>query len=325
LDEGQEDRDVALSMHRQMLRIRSFEEAALGLRANGEIDGVIHPAIGQEAVPVGVCANLTSHDRITSTHRGHGHAIAKGADLNRMMAELFGRQDGYCRGLGGSMHIADFAIGMLGANGIVAAGLPIAAGAALACQLSQSGDIATCFFSDGALGAGPFHEILNMASLWRLPLLLVCENNGWAAFSPTTSITSVSDPHMFGETYGIRHSVVDGNDVEGIYAAATDAVSHVRSGAGPYLLEARTFRVEVHAFRGSETIQDPRNTQLIDDWKERDPIRTHTRYLMDRGFCSISSLEEVQRQVDIEIVAAIEFARQSPQPSIEDAEDSLFV
>jgi pyruvate dehydrogenase E1 component alpha subunit len=308
-----------------MLRIRSFENAALSLRANGEIDGVIHPAIGQEAVPVGVCVNLTSNDRITSTHRGHGHAIAKGADLNRMMAELFGRKDGYCRGLGGSMHIADFDIGMLGANGIVGAGLPIAAGAALACQLSATGDIATCFFSDGALGAGPFHEILNIASMWRLPLLLVCENNGWAAFSPTTSITCVSDPHMFGETYGIQHSVVDGNDVEAVYAAAADAVAHGRSGAGPYLLEARTFRIEVHAFRGSETIRDPRNTDLIEDWKVRDPIQRHTQYLTDRGFCSASSLEQLRQQVDVEIAAAIEFARKSQQPSIEDAEDSLFV
>src|SRR6266516_4540428 len=181
------DTDQLLAMFRQMVLIRRFDELAMELRLEGRIYGVVHPYIGQEAIAVGVCANLETTDRLTSTHRGHGHCIAKGADIKRMMAELFGRRDGYCKGKGGSMHIADFDIGMLGANGIVGAGLPIAAGAAVAAQLEGSDVVAVGFFGDGATGEGPFHESLNIASLLKLPVVWVCENNQYAADTPVGS------------------------------------------------------------------------------------------------------------------------------------------
>src|SRR6266404_5636164 len=207
------DKPQVAQMLHTMILIREFDELAIQLRVAGKIYGAVHPYVGEEAVAVGVCAALRVTDRITSTHRGHGHCIAKGADINRMMAELFGRVDGYCKGKGGSMHIADFAIGMLGANGIVAGGMPIACGAALAAQLEDAGKVTACFFGDGATGEGEFHETLNIASLWKLPLLFVCENNRYGAGNAVESVRVVGDIALHAPAYGLPGVTVDGNDV----------------------------------------------------------------------------------------------------------------
>src|SRR5438552_16460202 len=225
--------DECVEMYRQMMLIRHFEELALKLRQEGLIHGVVHSYSGQEAIAVGVCAHLRRTDRIVSNHRGHGHCIAKGADIKRMMAELFGRRDGYCKGKGGSMHIADFDVGMLGANGIVGAGLPIAAGAAVAAQLAGSDAVAVGFFGDGATGEGPFHESLNVASLLKLPVVWVCENNQYAAGTPIGAGLSAGNIADFAAGYGMPGYIVDGNDVLAVFAATQEAVQRARAGLGP--------------------------------------------------------------------------------------------
>src|SRR5436190_5089317 len=226
---GAPEPDACVEMYRQMVLIRHFEELALKLNTEGRIHGVVHPYAGQEAIAVGVCANLRVSDRIVSTHRGHGHCIAKGADIKRMMAELFGRRDGYCKGKGGSMHIADFDAGMLGANGIVGAGLPITAGAGVAAQLEGSDGVAVGFFGDGATGEGPFHESLNIASLLKLPVVWVCENNQYAAGTPVGAGLSAGNVANFAAGYDMPGYVVDGNDVLAVYAAASRAVARARA------------------------------------------------------------------------------------------------
>src|SRR4051812_21862341 len=217
-------------LYRRMVLIRRFEERVIELRTEGPINGPIHPYVGQEAVAVGVCALLSDADRITSTHRGHGHCIAKGADVNRMMAELFGRRDGYCKGKGGSMHIADFDVGMLGANGIVGAGLPITAGAGVAAQLEGSDAVAVGFFGDGATGEGPFHESLNIAALWKLPVIWVCENNQYAVETPVAAGLAAKNVADLAAGYGFPGYTIDGNDVLAVYAATREAVQRARAG-----------------------------------------------------------------------------------------------
>src|SRR5436190_10030080 len=256
-------------MLRQMILIREFDLLAIELRKARRIHGALHPYVGEEAVAVGVCSALSPSDRITSTHRGHGHCIAKGADVNRMMAELHGRVDGYCKGKGGSMHIADFAIGMLGANGIVAGGLPIAAGAALAAQLEGAGGVVACFFGDGATGEGEFHETLNIASLWKLPLLFVCENNRYGAGNAVESVRQVTDISLHAPAYGLPGVSVDGNDVLAVRAATHEAVARARRGDGPTLLHCQTFRSLFHAMRDTPP-PETRSTDLLAAWKTPD-------------------------------------------------------
>ena len=235
-----------LGMLRQMARIRAFEREAVAAMKSGEAPGVVHPSIGQEAVAVGVCANLRPSDRITSTHRGHGHALAKGADARAMMLELHGRAGGSCGGKGGSMHIADFAVGMLGANGVVGAGIPIACGAAQALRLRGEEAIVACFFGDGAVNRGPFLEGMNWAALYRLPVLFVCEDNGFAAFTRGSAVTAGPGPAARAEACGVPARSVDGEDVLAVDAAAGELVARIRSGAGPQFLHARCYRWEGH-------------------------------------------------------------------------------
>src|SRR5881396_3539226 len=219
-----------LDLYRTMVRIRAFEETALEAHRAGEIPGPLHGSIGQEAVAAGVCTNLRRDDRITSNHRGHGHAIAKGADPVRMMAELYGRATGYCKGKGGSMHIADFAVGMLGANGIVAGGFGLATGAGWAAQLRKSGQAAVCFFGDGAANRGPFHENINIAAVWKLPVVYVCENNQFAQWTPQKDVTLVTDIANMAPAYGIPGVQVDGMDALAVYEAAGEAIARARRG-----------------------------------------------------------------------------------------------
>ena len=257
--------DKQREMLRQMLTIRRFEERASADYLAGKIYGVVHCYIGEEAVAVGVCTALDRGDRIISTHRGHGHCIAKGADLNRMMAELYGRQTGYCKGKGGSMHIADFGIGMLGANGIVAGGIAIVTGAGLAAQMEGKGGVAVSFFGDGASNAGPFHECLNIAATWKLPMLYICENNMYAANTAAAATHAQSDVAARAAGYGIPGIVVDGNDIFAVYQAANHAVDRARSGDGPTLIECKTYRWRGHTERRGQA--DPRDRAEIEAWK----------------------------------------------------------
>jgi pyruvate dehydrogenase E1 component alpha subunit len=315
--------DQLVPMYQQMVLIRRFEQRAVELRLAGRIDGVVHPYIGQEAIAVGVCAQLGPRDRITSTHRGHGHCLAKGADPARMFAELFGRVDGYSHGKGGSMHIADFGQGMLGANGIVGAGLPIAAGAALASKLNGDSTVAVCFFSDGALGSGSFHEAMNLSALWQLPVVWVCENNGWANGTPVRTQLAARQAVDLAGPYGIPAEQVDGNDIGAVAETAARAVDRARAGNGPSLIEAITFRMERHAVQRG-TPPDPRPAALLDHWRERDPIDRLRTLLAAAAGLSETELTELETEVDRRLDEAIEFAVASPLPLPESALVGVF-
>ena len=311
-----------IKMLRSMQTIRRFEERASDDYQAGAIYGVVHCYIGEEAVAVGVCSALNSDDQIISTHRGHGHCLAKGADLNRMMAELYGRQTGYCKGKGGSMHIADFSIGMLGANGIVAGGIPIVTGAGLAAQLEGKGRVAVSFFGDGASNAGPFHESINIAATWKLPMLYVCENNLYSAGTIAADTLALSDVAARAAGYGIPGVVVDGNDVMAVYEAAEAAVNRARAGQGPSLIECKTYRWRGHTERPGQ--EDPRPKEEIDEWRQRDPINRFATRLMEHGLLT----EEAWQKMDAEILEAIEdavkFSEESPFPEPEAAIEDIF-
>jgi TPP-dependent pyruvate/acetoin dehydrogenase alpha subunit len=314
--------DKQREMLRQMLTIRRFEERASADYQTGKIYGVVHCYIGEEAVAVGVCTALDRGDRIISTHRGHGHCIAKGADLNRMMAELYGRQTGYCKGKGGSMHIADFGIGMLGANGIVAGGISIITGAGLAAQMEGKGGVAVSFFGDGASNAGPFHECLNIAATWKLPMLYVCENNMYAAGTAAAATHALPDVAARAAGYGIPGIVVDGNDIFAVHQAATRAVERARSGLGPTLIECKTYRQRAHTERKGQA--DLRDKGEVEAWTGKDPIALLERQLRDQGDLDDTGLRTIERDVMAAIEAAVAFAEASPFPLPEHATDDVF-
>jgi acetoin:2,6-dichlorophenolindophenol oxidoreductase subunit alpha len=314
--------DKQREMLRQMLTIRRFEERASADYLAGKIYGVVHCYIGEEAVAVGVCSALERTDRIISTHRGHGHCLAKGADLNRMMAELYGRQAGYCKGKGGSMHIADFGIGMLGANGIVAGGISIITGAGLGAQMEKKGGVAVSFFGDGASNAGPFHECLNIAATWKLPMIYVCENNMYAAQTAAAATHAQSDVAARAAGYGIPGVVVDGNDIFAVYQAANRAVDRARSGGGPSLIECKTYRWRAHTERRGQP--DARDPAEIEGWKAKDPIARLERQLRDQGDLDDAAFAGMERDVMDAIEAAVAFAEASPFPLPEHATDDVF-
>jgi acetoin:2,6-dichlorophenolindophenol oxidoreductase subunit alpha len=314
--------DTQRAMLRQMLTIRRFEERASADYHAGKIYGVVHCYIGEEAVAVGVCTALDRGDRIISTHRGHGHCIAKGADLNRMMAELYGRQTGYCKGKGGSMHIADFDIGMLGANGIVAGGISIITGAGLAAQMEGKGGVAVSFFGDGASNAGPFHECLNIAATWKLPMLYVCENNMYAAQTSATATHALPDVAARAAGYGIPGIVVDGNDIVAVHQAAIRAVDRARSGGGPTLIECKTYRQRAHTERKGQP--DPRDKAEVATWTQKDPIALLERQMRDQGDLDDAGLQTIEREVMAALEAAVAFAEASPFPLPEQATDDVF-
>ncbi|MDK2855361.1 MAG: acetoin:2,6-dichlorophenolindophenol oxidoreductase subunit alpha [Bacillota bacterium] len=311
------------AFYRTMYTIRSFEEKINDLFLAGEIPGFVHLYIGEEAVATGVMANLRKTDYITSTHRGHGHTIAKGADLKRMMAEIFGKRTGYCRGKGGSMHIADFSIGMLGANGVVGGGFNLAVGAALAAKLMGTDQVAVCFFGDGASNRGTFHEGLNMAAVWKLPVVFVCENNQYASTTPYRTTTSVENIADRAIGYGIPGVVVDGNDVFAVYEAAQAAVERARSGGGPTLLEAKTYRIKGH-FVGDPELY--RTRQEVEEHLENDdPLKNFRRQVLAASRLSERELAEIEAQVREEIEEAVDFARKSPFPAPEELFEDLYV
>jgi len=317
------DKPQLVQMLRTMILIREFDERAIQLRLAGKIYGAVHPYVGQEAVAVGVCACLSVTDRVTSTHRGHGHCIAKGADIRRMMAELFGRVDGYCKGKGGSMHIADFAVGMLGANGIVGGGLPIACGAALAGQLEGKGAVTVCFFGDGAAAEGEFHESLNIASVWKLPIVFVCENNQYAANNAIGVQHPRVDIAAHAAPYDMPGVVVDGNDVLAVHAATGDAVTRARRGEGPSLLECKTYRWHFHAMRAVRP-PETRPAEEIASWKAGDPVARLEQHLVGRAMLSPDELRAIRDGVAADLDDAVAFADASPFPDPKDLMADMF-
>ena len=306
-------RDVLLDLHRRMVRIRLFEDEAGRLMENGTIPGAVHLYAGQEAVAAGVMARLGDDDQITSTHRGHGHLVAKGGDLSRMFAELYGRSTGYCGGKGGSMHVCDMEIGMLGANGIVAAGLPIAVGAAFSNKYRKTRNVACAFFGDGASNEGAFHEAANLAALFRLPVVLVCENNGYGEYTPQSRHQLIVDIADRAASYGMPGAVVDGMDVVAVWEAAGEAIERARRGEGPTLLECKTYRYYDHVGAVGMGL-NYRSDEEVVEAKKRDPIVMLESRLAELGVLSAEEAMSVHDQVAQEIAAAIEFAAASPYP-----------
>jgi pyruvate dehydrogenase E1 component alpha subunit len=309
--------EVLMDLHRRMVRIRLFEEAAGRLAEGAKLPGFLHLYVGEEAVAAGVCAALTDDDQITSTHRGHGHLVAKGGDFSRMMAELMGKATGYNKGKGGSMHICDLDLGMLGANGIVGAGSPIAVGAAFADKYRGNGQVAVAFFGDGATNIGAFHEAANMACALRLPIVFACENNEYGEFTPRGKTMAITDIVDRAAGYGMPGVVVDGMDVVAVHEAAVEAVGRARDGHGPALIEAKTYRFYNH--HGVQNLGlRYRTDEEVAEWKQRDPIFTFEERLIDRGVASADDVERVWEGVRGDIDAAIRFAEESPLPDPDD-------
>jgi pyruvate dehydrogenase E1 component alpha subunit len=307
---------------RKMYLIRRFEEGAEDSYTRGLIHGTMHLSIGQEASAMGICMPLTSEDQITSTHRGHGHCIAKGADVKRMFAEFFGKTTGYCKGRGGSMHIADVSMGNLGANGIVAGGIPIAVGAALSAKRMKTGKVVVSFFGDGANNEGAFHEALNMAAIWKLPVIFVCENNGYGMSTSTARSTAVKNIADRAAAYSMPGVIVNGNIFSEVAEASHAAVERARAGEGPTLIESKTYRYRGHSKSDRNRY---RTKEEIEDWiSNRDPIMLFENELKEFGVIDDKGIEAIREAVRAEIEAGIEFAKASPSPAISDLEQFVY-
>jgi pyruvate dehydrogenase E1 component alpha subunit len=302
-----------LDLHRRMVRIRRFEETAGKMMEDGKIPGALHLYVGEEAVASGIMVHLSDQDQITSTHRGHGHLIAKGGAFDRMFAELFGRATGYCKGKGGSMHISNMELGMLGANGIVGGGPPIAMGAAFSNKFRKTDNVACCFFGDGASNEGSFHEAANMAALYKLPVVFVCENNGYGEYTPQANHQAIVDVADRAPGYGMPGVIVDGMDVVAVYEAAGEAIARARAGGGPTLLECKTYRYYDHVgVRGMGLSY--RTDDEVEEWKKKDPIAQFESRLAEQDVLSAEDARKVHDEALAEIADAIKFAEDSPYP-----------
>ena len=304
-------KEILLGMYRKMLTIRRFEERAAELYAAGRMPGFVHLYVGEEAVATGVCASLSDKDFITSTHRGHGHVIAKGGKTDLMMAELYGKATGYCKGKGGSMHIADIDLGILGANGIVGAGQPISVGAAFACKYKKTDAVAICFFGDGASNRGTFHEAMNMASSFKLPVVFVCENNMYGISNYQKHHMNISDIADRAGAYGVPGVSVDGNDVIAVYEVASEAVARARRGDGPSIVECKTWRHRGHFEGDPAKYKDPEEQKA---WLAKDPIPRIEAKLIELGMATQADIDAMRAKVSEEIEAAVKFAEDSPEP-----------
>lgn len=314
-------KETLLKLFRVMYECRLFEETVRGLYRAKELPGWLHQYIGQEAVATGVCLALKKDDHITSTHRGHGHCVAKGAKLKEMIAELYGKSTGCCKGRGGSMHIADGSVGILGANGIVGGGIPIATGAALGNQYLKNNKVVVCFFGDGASSQGSFHESINLASVWKLPVIYLCENNGYAITCSQEKQMNITDIADRAIAYGIPGYIVDGMDVVDVYTNMTKIVEDVRNGSGPVLVEAKTYRFCGH-WDGDPEVY--REKSEVEEMKKRDPIVQLEKRLLSENTATVQELETIRKQVSKEMDEAVEFGRTSPEPSKEGAMDYVF-
>jgi pyruvate dehydrogenase E1 component alpha subunit len=308
-------------MYKKMLEIRCFEEKVFELYGQNLVPGTIHLYAGEEAVAVGVCSCLRKDDYITSTHRGHGHCIAKGAELKRTMAEILGKKTGYCKGKGGSMHIADFNIGMLGATAVVGAGLPIAVGAGLSARLRKTDQVAACFFGEGASNQGTFHESINMASTWSLPVIFVCENNLYAMGTCQSRVMKIQNIADRAVAYGIPGVTIDGNDVLAVFEASQKAVDRARSGAGPTLIECKTYRHKGHS-RVDPAKYRPR--EEVEQWLAKDPIKRFRETLLQNNTFSQAEIKNIEENVAVDIEEAVKFAVESPYPAPEEALEDVY-
>jgi len=302
-------------LYRTLYKIRHFENRCIRLYRQGLIRGYFHPYLGEEAIAVGVCAVLEDKDFITSTHRGHGHCIARGAEIKKMVAELLGKKTGYCKGLGGSMHIADFSAGNLGANGVVGAGIPLGTGAALGISLRGENNVSVVFTSDGAANNGVFSEALNLAAVWNLPLLLVVENNQYAVSTPISQATRETELYKRGLGLGVESFSVDGNDVLKVYEKAKESVNKCRKGKGPVLIEAVTFR------HGGHHVNDPGlylPKEQLEYYKSKDPVNLGKKYLSEQGKATGQEVEAIESSVEREMDEAVTFAKESLEMTVDE-------
>ena len=320
---SQAEIEQCIRMYRQMIGIRLFEEKVNDLYTRALMPGLAHLYIGEEAVAVGVCEALTSKDYITSTHRGHGHCLAKGAALDRMFAELLGKEAGYCKGKGGSMHIADPDTGNLGANAIVGGSVGIATGAALSAKRLKTGQVAVCFFGDGAMGQGLLYEVMNMAALWKLPVIYVCENNLYNEYTHNSE-TLAGDMVTRAAGFGVPGEVVDGQDVRKVYATAKAIVDRVRSGAGPAFLVCNTYRFHGHHV-GDINRTYYRSKKEEETWKtERDPVKSFADWLIAQSLADRARLDQINAEVQAEVDKAVEFAVAAPYPSVDKVDQDIY-
>jgi len=311
-----------IDFYRQMWLVRYFDEKVDEFFAKGMIHGTTHLCVGEEATAVGACGVLEERDKITSTHRGHGHCIAKGADVNRMMAELFGRATGYCKGKGGSMHIADVEKGNLGANGIVGGGIPIAVGAALTAKMKKLGYVVLCFFGDGASNEGSFHESLNLAAIWNLPVVFFCENNQYGMSGPVKEMVPIENIADRAASYGMPGKVIDGNDLIEVLNVTYEAVQRARNGEGPTLIEAKTYRYKGHSKSDAKKYRT-REEEM--EWRtKRDPIDRFGRYLAEAGILDAEKQEQIRIAAWQAIEDAVKYAENSPMPAIETVTEDVY-
>jgi acetoin:2,6-dichlorophenolindophenol oxidoreductase subunit alpha len=313
--------DRLLAIYRSMLLIRQFEEQVRRLAAAGAVPGLVHLCAGQEATAVGVCAALAPDDVIASSHRGHGHCLAKGADPARLMAEILGRQAGYCRGRSGSLHVSDAANFNLGTNGIVGGGVPLATGAALSAKVRGTKQVAVCFFGDGALNQGIVFEAMNMAAIWALPVLFVCENNGYGEYTAIADVAAGASLTGRGTVFDIPSPMIDGMDVVAVHDAAAAAVARARSGGGPSFLVCNTWRYGGHHAGDKQGYKD---REEVAAWEAKDPILRLARELTQAGIADQTALDDIARSIDVEVKTAVDFAKASPEPDVADLRSQVF-
>ncbi|SHI14100.1 thiamine pyrophosphate-dependent dehydrogenase E1 component subunit alpha [Sporanaerobacter acetigenes] len=314
-------KETLLEMYKRMNEARSFEEKVSYFFARGMVHGTTHLSVGEEASGVASCMALNSDDLITSTHRGHSQVIGKGIDLNKMMAELLGKYTGYCKGKGGSMHIADVEAGNLGANGVVGGGHGIAVGAALTQQMKKTGKIVLCFFGDGASNEGSFHEALNLASVWKLPVIFYCENNLYGMSVPIEKSMNIKDIAKRADSYGIPGYIVDGNDAVAVYNTVKEASEYVRSGKGPVLIESKTYRWLGHS---KSDAQIYRSKEEVEEWKKKCPIKRFRKYMLENNIATEEELDTIEKNARQAIEDAVEFANNSPNPPIETVTEDVY-
>jgi len=314
-----------IALYRKMLTIRLFEEKIQDLYARGSVPGLAHLYVGEEAVAVGVCANLRRQDYITSTHRGHGHVIAKGAELKYMMAELFGKKTGYCKGKGGSMHIADVDLGILGANGIAGGGIPIAVGAALSSKMRKTDQVTVCFFGDGASNNGTFHEGLNFASVHRLPVVFVCENNLYGISVSQKQHQAIQDISIRASAYNMSGITIDGNDVIAVFDASGKAIQRARAGEGPTLIECKTYRWRGHHEGDPNQGRRYRTVEEVKKWMEACPIKRFEERLLKERLLTKGKIKGVREEIEKKINEAVEFAVQSPFPEPQGIYEDVYI
>jgi pyruvate dehydrogenase E1 component alpha subunit len=304
-----------------MYTIRAFETMAEQSYAMGKIHGTMHLSVGQEACAVGAMATLRPDDLILSTHRGHGHCIAKGGDVKKMVAEFYGKETGYCRGRGGSMHIADVEGGNLGANGVVAGGIPLAVGVGLSIKMQRNDKVCLCFFGDGAVNAGAFHESLNMAAIWKLPVVFICENNQYAMSYSVKKAVAIDDIAKRAASYGMPGKTVDGNDVVAVYREVKRAVKRARQGEGPTFLVLETYRWKGHS-KSDRNLY--RTKEEIEQWKQKDPIRRFRERLLEAGAITEEEVDQLQQEAQRIVDEGVRFAEESPEPSLDTIEEGVY-